>query len=349
MSIRKKSHNKYEIDITLGRARRIRRIFRGSRADAAIVELELRKKLGRDVRPGETVAGMVEPYLRWVSNYQAAKTYKDKKRMLFAHILGYFGNMYPELITAQMIERFKEARIQELKTSRYQGTREINLEVLCLQSLVKWAFEHGLCSEALAKTKKLPYKRPLPIPLTVDETMRLLNAVSPFYRAILFCFYHAGLRRQEAFNLTWDNVHFDAGLIKVLGKGSKERYIPMTQDLKDALQGLDRSSALVFPSRRTGRPLTGIRKTITTARRRAGITKRVYPHVLRHSFATHLLEAGQDTRAIQVLLGHAEISTTQIYTHVAVPHLRNVVNSLGSLKCSRYVVATLKKRLKKIS
>ncbi len=92
------------------------------------------------------------------------------------------------------------------------------------------------------------------------------------------------------------------------------------------LRSHKRESEFVFPSPKTGRPLTDVRKAIIRAKKKSGINKRIYPHLLRVSFATHLLEKRNNLRSIQTLLGHEQVSTTQIYTHVAQPHLKRVIS-----------------------
>jgi integrase/recombinase XerD len=136
------------------------------------------------------------------------------------------------------------------------------------------------------------------------------------------------------------DVNMDRRYIRVRGKGNKYRVVPMTDMLYEALvpmfdvnmrehlKKIGYDHTLIFPSLRTGRKLTDIRKAIAGAMRRAGITRRITPHMLRHSFATHLLEADKDLRTIQELLGHEEISTTQIYTHVSQTKKRDAINGL---------------------
>ena len=132
----------------------------------------------------------------------------------------------------------------------------------------------------------------------------------------------------------------DRRYIRIRGKGDKERIIPMTDMLHDALvpmfdpylrthlKKIGHNVKLVFPSLRTGQKLTDIRRAIWGAMSRAGIKKRITPHMLRHSFATHLLEADKDLRTIQELLGHEEITTTQIYTHVSQIRKRDAIDAL---------------------
>ncbi len=331
MSIRSKGKDKWLIDIRLGRKARHRETFHGREDEAFIYERELKKQLGKPVRDNETIAGLIEPYLEWVKLHQSEKTFKDKKKMFFSKILLFFGNMYPDFINTTLMEQYEKKRIEDIQAiGRYRGHRQVNLEILCLSALIRWAYEHGYCSETLIKTKKLPYKKPLPQVLSHHESMAFINALEPFYKALFLCLYHAGVRKSEAFNLKRQDIFFNTKLIKVTGKGNKERYIPMTKKLEHALWEVLQShnSELVFPSPKTGKPLTDIRRAIQRAKEKAGITKKIYPHLFRHSFATHLLEDGGDLRVIQMLMGHAEITTTQIYTHVALPHLRRTIDLL---------------------
>ena len=183
--------------------------------------------------------------------------------------------------------------------------------------------------------------RSLPDVLSVEEVRRLLAAPSldePFTfrdRALLELAYGAGLRVSEWITLSVRDVLFDEGLVRVFGKGSKERLVPIgrsaigavaiyLRELRPRLERGEGKGILILNAR--GRPLTrmGAWKILRHHVEKAQITKHVSPHTLRHSFATHLLEGGADLRAVQEMLGHADISTTQIYTHVDREYLRSV-------------------------
>lgn len=193
-------------------------------------------------------------------------------------------------------------------------------------------------SERLESPKRW---RTLPEVLTVAEVDRLLAAPTldqPLVfrdRALLELAYGAGLRVSEWISIGTRDVMFDEGLVRVFGKGSKERLVPIgrraigalatyVRELRPRLERGGGKGALFLNAR--GEPLTrmGAWKILQKYVARAGIEKRVSPHTLRHSFATHLLEGGADLRAVQEMLGHADISTTQIYTHVDREYLRTV-------------------------
>ena len=147
--------------------------------------------------------------------------------------------------------------------------------------------------------------------------------------------YATGLRVSELVNLKISNVNMEAGYVRTLGKGSKERMVPMGAKALEALKEYvthgrpaflkQRSSSYLFLNSR-GKPLTrqGFWKIIKRLGLTAGIRKEIYPHSLRHSFASHLLEHGADLRSVQIMLGHADISTTQIYTHVTRERLKQI-------------------------
>ena len=183
--------------------------------------------------------------------------------------------------------------------------------------------------------------RSLPEVLSVDDVALLLAAPSlddalVFRdRALLELAYGAGLRVSEWITLGVRDLLLADGLVRVFGKGSKERLVPIgrsaigavavyTRELRPALERGGGKGMLFLNAR--GAPLTrmGAWKILRKHVERAGITKHVSPHTLRHSFATHLLEGGADLRAVQEMLGHADISTTQIYTHVDREYLRSV-------------------------
>jgi len=181
----------------------------------------------------------------------------------------------------------------------------------------------------------------LPKVLSVEEVERLVTAPSGDEpkdlrdRAMLELLYAAGLRVSEIVGLKTLDLDLGSGLVTVTGKGSKQRVVPLGEEAQARIAGylmharplLDRTrrSAHLFLNTRGAR-LTrqGLWKILRGRARQAGLARRVTPHTLRHSFATHLLEGGADIRTVQVLLGHADISTTQIYTHVGRDALRRV-------------------------
>jgi integrase/recombinase XerD len=147
--------------------------------------------------------------------------------------------------------------------------------------------------------------------------------------------YAAGLRISELVNLKLQDINLEAGFVRVMGKGSKERVVPIGQHAKTKIEDyIDnyRQSALknklspfLFIAR-AGKPISrqGFWKLLRRYADQAQIHKKISPHSLRHSFATHMLEGGADLRAVQVMLGHVDISTTQIYTHVTRKHLQDL-------------------------
>jgi site-specific recombinase XerD len=317
------------IDVSLKYAgdkqKRVRIQFQGTSEEAHLYEIQLTKQLGKPTKSNRIIASFVEEYIGWVRKYQSPKTYRDKKRMLFGSLLSFFGKLSPDYLTRQTLEAYQNKRIAAIGNKH----RTINLELLCLSALVSWASENGHCvTEKLEWVQPLPYRRPLPQPLSLKETWLFLKACNPFHQAFFLCLYQAGMRSNEAKQLRWTDVDYERGIIRVWGKGGKQRRLPIPHSLRLALFQLDQKGEHVFPSRRTGRPITDVRKEIERAKKAAKITRKITPHQLRHSFATHLLETGADLRQIQELLGHAEVSTTQIYTQVDTGRLSSVTDML---------------------
>jgi len=191
----------------------------------------------------------------------------------------------------------------------------------------------------LVEAPKLP--RRLPDILSPDEVERLLEQPDPSTpiglrdRAMLELLYATGLRVSELVGLRLQGVNLEVGFVRVLGKGDKERVVPMGDKARDAItaylqtgrEALARRRALahVFLNARGGSlSRQGFWKIIKQYGRLAGIRKGITPHGLRHAFASHLLERGADLRSVQVMLGHADISTTQIYTHVTRERLKQL-------------------------
>ena len=188
----------------------------------------------------------------------------------------------------------------------------------------------------LVQTPKI--KRNLPEVLDVDTMFRLVDItidseISIRDKAILELFYSSGLRLAEVSQLEWGHLDFASGLVRVLGKGQKERLIPLGAKAQDALLQWRPISLLwnqsatrfVFISQRGGQlKHRSIQARVKHWAREQGLWERVYPHLLRHSFASHMLESSGDLRSVQEMLGHADLSTTQIYTHLNFQHLAKV-------------------------
>lgn len=194
-------------------------------------------------------------------------------------------------------------------------------------------------TEKLSSVKK---SRKLPSVLTFGEIEKILNVPNTNDiaglrdKSILETFYSSGLRVSELINLKINDLFFDDEVIRVLGKGSKERIVPIGSSaikwLKEYLmrsrpflEKKSKSQNFVFLNKRgTKLSRMWIWNIVNNCAKEAGIAKEIHPHTFRHSFATHLLEGGADLRAVQEMLGHADISTTQIYTHVDRNYIKQV-------------------------
>jgi integrase/recombinase XerD len=191
----------------------------------------------------------------------------------------------------------------------------------------------------LLNTPKLPRK--LPGVLSLEDVDRLLSQPDPTThlgqrdKAMLELLYATGLRVSELVGLKLTNINLEAGYIRTVGKGSKERMVPMGGKALEALKDfLDDGRVRLLKNKMDphlflnarGKPLTrqGFWKIIKQYGLKSGLRGPITPHILRHSFASHLLECGADLRAVQVMLGHADISTTQIYTHVTRDRLKQI-------------------------
>ena len=199
--------------------------------------------------------------------------------------------------------------------------------------------EHGLSTDPTALVEMPRIGRPLPKTLSLDEVDALLAApdrsdpVGLRDAAMLEVLYATGLRVSELVGLRIDQVHLEAGFVRVLGKGRKERIVPLGDVAREAVERYlatarrapRRAAEALFISR-LDRGLTrqGFFKILRAVALKAGIDRSVSPHQLRHAFATHLLERGADLRSLQLMLGHADIGTTEIYTHLSRARLSRI-------------------------
>ncbi len=183
--------------------------------------------------------------------------------------------------------------------------------------------------------------RPLPGSLSEDEVERLLQAPETLHplgfrdRTMLELLYAAGLRVTELVDINFQQVNFRQGCVRIIGKGNKERLVPIGEEAQDWLQryilgprqdilASRQSDYLFVTARGSNMTRQGFWHIIKRYAQKAGIDKELSPHTLRHAFATHLLNHGADLRVVQLLLGHSDLSTTQIYTHIAQHRLKEL-------------------------
>ena len=222
---------------------------------------------------------------------------------------------------------------------RRLSPKSLQRRLSACRSFYRWLLKLGRISASPADAIRAPKSgRKLPQVLDVDEAVKLVEVrtdapLGVRDRALLELLYSSGLRVSEVCALRWSDLDFGQGLVTVLGKGSKQRVVPVGSHARTALQALltqsgDAVQAFVFPGR-GGRQISSraVQLRMHKVARQQGVDKRVHPHLLRHSFASHMLESSGDLRGVQELLGHADIATTQIYTHLDFQHLAKVYDA----------------------
>ena len=248
-------------------------------------------------------------------------------------------NVTPKGITTIHLQDFLEY-INELGMTANSQARILS----GLKSFFKYLrFEEIITLEPTALIESPRLGRKLPDTLSYDEIVTILDTIDlstpagARNRAMLEVLYSSGLRVSELTNLLLNNLYFDIGFIRVLGKGSKERLVPIGTDARKYLKiyidlirchlpikkGNDKYVFLNQRGTRISR--VSVFNIIKQAAGQAGIQKNVSPHTLRHSFATHLIEGGADLRAVQEMLGHESITTTEIYTHIDRDYLKQTI------------------------
>jgi len=227
--------------------------------------------------------------------------------------------------------------LAEMRAKNY-AKRTVARKLASLRSLFRFLYREGLIKKnpiTAISTPKLDKK--LPVFLDVNKMKKLLesppeDSISGLRdRALLETLYSTGIRVSELVGLDADDVDFISGVIKVLGKGSKERIVPIGEPALNAMRKyIDKRRDVkdkdaVFLNK-SGKRLTdrSVRRVVDKHIRTCSMAEHISPHSLRHSFATHLLDRGADLRSVQELLGHMNLSTTQIYTHVTMERLKSV-------------------------
>lgn len=294
--------------------------------------------------PKSTVTELFPDYLKWYSLHRAASTYKDVSRSWELNLKPIFGSYLVVSIATEHFSLYQQVRAKKVTN------RTVNKELDYFKGFLHWCRRERHMDLKRIEHEELPCRRPLPIVLSPDEVARILTAAQaePLYHALISCLYTLGLRISEARGLKWRDFDFENQSIRVQQKGGAWKILPINDQVSEALKKLESiqtlaakkipkekrkemSDAYVF-SVRKGEPIQNIRNALARICERAGVTKKVNPHLFRHSIATHLMGADVNMRTIQQYLGHTQVATTEFYTHVALGHLRNAQKTVELYK-----------------
>lgn len=282
----------------------------------------------------------------YLKNSRSSKTkdayYRDVERFL-----NYLDSIYVtdfEKVTKDIILAYTT----QLRNGKITGTKLSNASysrhLSALRSFYKYLNQyHHVQNNPLQHFKNVKKEKKLPDYLTKQEMRKLLeifdlnNPVDVKSRCMIEMLYACGLRVSELVTLKCEQIDYDESILRVIGKGNKERIIPFYERCKEMMLLYEKQFRNVYAKNGVSEFFVNTKGKATSTRsvqlmlvevqERAGIKKHLHPHMLRHSFATHLLNAGADLRFVQLLLGHENLSTTQIYTHVSVDKLIETIKS----------------------
>lgn len=300
-----------------------------------------KKKMPPKLRPkrreSQIMKKQVEAFLNFLATEKGASEHTTKN-------YGIDLREFMKFITEKELQELTYLDIRSflafLKTREYSKS-SISRKLACLRSFFKFLVRENILTQNPAAGIATPKKeKRLPSFMNPDEITKLLDAPAKNSweekrdKAILEMLYSSGLRVSELAGLNHDDLDFFGGLVRVRGKGKKERIVPVGQaalnslraywDMKAPRENPNAIKKPLFVSR-IGSRLTdrSVRRMILKYVKRTGLGKEISPHTFRHSFATHMLDRGADLRSVQELLGHANLSTTQIYTHVTTQRLKD--------------------------
>ncbi|ROL56320.1 site-specific tyrosine recombinase XerD [Bacteroidetes/Chlorobi group bacterium ChocPot_Mid] len=291
---------------------------------------------------------LLRPMKEFIDYITIERGLSDNTKFSYEHDLLRFG----EYLTNQNINKFSNVKIQQISDFLILLS-ELGLNATsrarylsAIRGMFKYLYAKGEVESDVSELVDLPkLRRKLPDTLSVEDIEKILEAVDISQkagirdRAILETLYGCGLRVSELIGLKQRDIIYESEIIRVFGKGSKERFVPIGRTAIKWIEeyrvkvrphfnkksvGID----VLFLNQRGGSfSRMGIWKIVERYSSLAGIELNVHPHIFRHSFATHLLEGGADLRAVQEMLGHADISTTQIYTHLDRDYIKEVHKS----------------------
>ena len=296
----------------------------------------IRHERGQSEHTQKAYSNILTRFANW-SNQQSIKNWNEIE---FTHLLGYLKHQRKEITSKSNDPQKKPGRPRS--ESSKLSTSSLYLEIAAIKAFYRFCVQEEFLPRNLAENLSLPRRwQRLPKALTHSEIEKLLQPINPITpaslcnHAMLELCYASGRRLGELQGLRMEQLRLDAGFIQVIGKGNKERVVPVGRRAINSINNYleygrpklirKKSPGNVFLTQR-GTSFASV--TMWTRIKKccieAGINRNITPHMLRHSFATHLLEHGADLRVIQELLGHSNISTTEAYTHIASQRLKEI-------------------------
>ncbi|HEV2490982.1 MAG TPA: site-specific tyrosine recombinase XerD [Candidatus Acidoferrales bacterium] len=289
---------------------------------------------------GKAMLGLIQGFLNYL---RVEKGLSQNTLLAYGRDLKRFESFGEE--QKRKVEKIGREEVVDYLRSLYHAgldSRSVARHLATLRNFYRYLQTEGAIKEDPTANVETPkFRMRLPTHLNVEEVNRLLaqpdteTELGLRDRAMIELLYSTGLRVSELVNLKLGDMQMESGCLRCIGKGNKERLVPMgksaiamvedyAQHARPKLLG-DKSSPFLFLNRFGGRiGRIGFWKKLAEYGKRAGLRVKLKPHMLRHSFATHLLEGGADLRSVQLMLGHSDISTTQIYTHVVKDRLKQV-------------------------
>ena len=296
-----------------------------------------------------------EAWPKFCAYYEKAvseTTYNDYLKTWNRHLKPFFGQFRPMQLTPDLIENYKTKRQNEtyLPGKNYQlpdkdteaetkrrkpvSKKRIQNEIYYISAQCTWMAlpEVNLAQPlhfSIKGYKAKETKAPLPVVPGRREVILLIRNAEQKYRPMLLIWYYGGLRKSELLYLTGEQINLSYWYMIPRGKGDKERIVPIHRKIRYYIRKFMKPGLLFTSWKRKGKPYKDLSKPLKRAAVKAGLSQRVYLHLLRHCFGTHSIESGINPRALQLLLGHASLKTTEIYSTLAAHTLTNEIDKFG--------------------
>lgn len=286
------------------------------------------KRKPAQAMPAATVESLFPEYLRWYELHRAPTSYTDMQ-FAFKRLLPILGEIRIDDITEDHFSLYQQTRTP-------RRNRQVNKELEYFKGLLRYCRREKRMDIPRIEYERLPYKRPLPVVLSPKEVEAFMKAAKaePLWHGFFACLYYLGFRFSEASHLRPCDFDLKVGIVRVKQKGGTWKILPLCKEVVQPVKRLEKIRGcgpedFLFVSRSgRGKPVSDSRFAVARICKRAGIRKRVYPHLFRHSAATGLVNSGVGLRTVQDFLGHKDIKNTEIYTHISVDSLRKAQRSL---------------------